>query len=240
MNVVTTLIADGQPTIVVQPGEGALCYPPVAAQPLAALYSFACDAALDASLTKSRSASGYVIRLISVPLVRAKARASRLTKWTFDRLDSVHHLFKHHRVVSVGTRQPDRQRDTPSLDHNMALRARFALICGVRPNSRGLWVPLFTPLARMVSLSRLALDQSILSASPRRSSSARCSLRHTPHSSLLPVAQSAPAGDTTATAHLLRQHLPGQAATQHEDDASEGGSVRYARTTSFGLRWLRW
>src|SRR5438132_11216203 len=180
VNVVTTLIADGQPTIVVQPGEGALCYPPVAAQPLAALYSFACDAALDASLTKSRSASGYVIRLISVPLVGALAGAAPLTMWALDWLDAVYHLFKHHRVVSVTTCQFHRQRDTPSLDHNMALRARFALICGVRPNSRGLWVPLFTPLARMVSLSRLALDQSIMSAAPKRSSTARWSLRHTP------------------------------------------------------------
>jgi len=180
MNVVTTLIADGQPTVGVEPGEGALYYPPVPAQRLAALYPLTCYAACNASLIKSRSAPAIVIRLVSVPLVRAKARASRLTKWTFDRLDSVHHLFKHHRVVSVGTRQPDRQRDTPSLDHNMALRARFALICGVRPNSLSLWVPLFTPLARTVSLSRLALDQSIMSACPRRSSSARCSLRHTP------------------------------------------------------------
>src|SRR5207237_9239813 len=129
MNVVTTLIADGQPTVGVEPGEGALYYPPVPAQRLAALYPLTCYAACNASLIKSRSAPAIVIRLVSVPLVRAKARASRLTKWTFDRLDSVHHLFKHHRVVSVGTRQPDRQRDTPSLDHNLALRARFSLLC---------------------------------------------------------------------------------------------------------------
>jgi hypothetical protein len=180
VNVITTLIADGQPSVAVEPREGALCYPPVTAQSLAALYSFACNAALDASPAKSLAAPRYVIRLVSVPLIRALAGATWLASRTFDRLNAVHHLLKHLRVVGVGTRKLHREGDTPSLDHNMAFRARFALICGVRPNSCGSWVPFFTPLALTVSLSSEALDQSILSASPNRLSSALCSLRHTP------------------------------------------------------------
>jgi hypothetical protein len=85
--------------------------------------------------------------------------------------------------VGVSSGKRHGQRYALALDHNMALRARFALICGVRPNSLGLWVPFFTPLAATVSESRLALDQSILSASPSRSSNAlcNCNLRHTPN-----------------------------------------------------------
>jgi hypothetical protein len=86
--------------------------------------------------------------------------------------------------VGVGTGEFHGQRYALPLDHNMALRAGHplgvALICGVRPNSRSFRVPLFTPLAGTVSESRLARDQSILSASPRRLSNALCSLRHTP------------------------------------------------------------
>jgi hypothetical protein len=180
VNVITALITDSQPPVAIKPGESALNHPSVSAQPLATLHSFTCYATPDPSLTKRRSTPAVVIRFVSVPLVRALARAARLTTWAFDRLNAVHHLFQDHRVVGVSTRQFHRQRDAPSLDHNMALRARFALICGVRPNRSGLWVPLFTPLARMVSLSKLALDQSILSASPKRLSRTRCSLRHTP------------------------------------------------------------
>lgn len=180
MNVITTLITYGQPPVVVQPGEGALRYPPVPAKAVAAFYALTCYATLDATFAKSFAASGNVISLVGVPLVRTLAWASRLTSWTLDRLNAVHHLLEHLRVVSVSARNIHRERDTPSLDHKMALRARFALICGVRPNSRSLGVPLFTPLARTVSESREALDQSILSASPKRLSSSRCSLRHTP------------------------------------------------------------
>jgi hypothetical protein len=180
MNVVTTLVANGKPTIAVKPRESAFYHPPVTTQLLAALHSFTCYATLDAPLAQCPSASTIVISLICVHLVRSLARASSLTTWATDRFDAVHHFFKDHRVMGVSSRQFHRQWDAPPLDHNMAFRARFALICGVRPNSRGFWVPLFTPFARIVSESTLALDQSILSASPKRLRSALCSLRHTP------------------------------------------------------------
>lgn len=155
-------------------------YPSVPTQLLTALHSFTCYATLDASLAKRLTAPRYVIRLVSMHPIRTLARATPLAEWTRDRLNAVHHLLKDPRVVGVSTRQFHRQRYPLPLDHKMALRARFALICGVRPNSLGLWVPLFTPLAAIVSESTLALDQSILSASPRRLSSARWSLCHTP------------------------------------------------------------
>ena len=180
MDVITTLITDSQSPVAVEPGESALNHPSMSTQSLAALHSFTRYAALDPSLAKCLSAPWYVIRLVSVPLVRTLAWASSLTKWPMDRLNAVYHLFKHHRVMDVSTSQSHRKGYAFGFDHNMALRARFALICGVAPNSRSLRVPLFTPLAWTVSESKQALDQSILSASPKRLSSARCSLRHTP------------------------------------------------------------
>ncbi len=180
VDVITTLITDSKPPVVVEPGEGALYHPPVSAQSLAALHSFTCYAALDPSLAKCRSAPSVVVRFVSVPLVRTKARTPLLTFGAFDRLDAVHHIFKHYRVMDVSTSQFHTKGYSFGFDHNMALRARFALICGVAPDSRGFGIPFFTPLARTVSESKQALDQSILSASPKRLSNARCSLRHTP------------------------------------------------------------
>src|SRR5215212_2395246 len=172
VNVVTALVADSQPSVAVKPGQRPLYHPAVSAQLLAALHSLTSYAAFDAPVAKRRSVPAIVICLVSMPLVRALAWTSSLTCWTRDRLDAVHHFLKHHRVRDVSTSQFHRKGYAFGFDHNMALRARFALICGVAPNSRGLWVPLFTPLAATVSLSRLALDQSILSASPNRLSSA--------------------------------------------------------------------
>ena len=46
-----------------------------------------------------------------------------------------------------------------------------------------------------------------------------------PDAAALPVAQPAPAGHARAAAHLLREHLPGDAALQDEDDPGQAGAV---------------
>ncbi len=95
------------------------------------------------------------------------------------------------------------------VDHKMALRARFAAIRRIRP---GLSAPF---LAGMLALSRLALDQSILSASPSRSSSTRCSLSHTAAScqsrsllqQVMPLPQPISAGSISQGMPLLRTKI---------------------------------
>ena len=69
-----------------------------------------------------------------------------------------------------------RERDAFSVDHNMALRARFPFIRRIRS---GLVAPF---LAGMLVESKEALSQSIWSASPRRFNNSRCSRSHTPAS----------------------------------------------------------
>jgi hypothetical protein len=50
-----------------------------------------------------------------------------------------------------------------------------------------------------------------------------------PDAPALPGSQAAPAGHARAAAHLLRQHLPGDAALQDEDDAGQTGAVVHRR-----------
>jgi len=45
-----------------------------------------------------------------------------------DRVDGVHRLLQSPRVVDVGNRVGHRERDASSIDHNVALRARFAFV----------------------------------------------------------------------------------------------------------------
>jgi hypothetical protein len=61
-----------------------------------------------------------------------------------------------------------------------------------------------------------------------------------PDASLLPLAQPAPTGDTTAAAEFLRQVLPGKSSLEHEEDTSECRAIRDARTSSFGFGKFRW
>jgi hypothetical protein len=53
-----------------------------------------------------------------------------------------------------------------------------------------------------------------------------------PYAAPLPVPQAAPAGHAGAAAHLLREHLPGEATPQHEDDAVQAGPVVHRRSAA--------
>jgi len=54
-----------------------------------------------------------------------------------------------------------------------------------------------------------------------------------PDAAALPAPQPAPAGHPGAAAHLLRQHLPGDAALQDKDDAGQAGAVVNRRAATF-------
>ena len=62
-----------------------------------------------------------------------------------------------------------------------------------------------------------------------------------PHLGLLPVPQPPPARHPAAAAHLLRSHLPGNAALEDEQDAAERRTIRdTARPSAFGLGRFGW
>lgn len=108
-----------------------------------------------------------------------------------------HRLFQHLRVMEVSCRVGHPERDSAQLDHNMVLRARFVAIRWIRP---GVCAP---PGAGTLAESSEARDQSTWSASPNRSSSTWCTLRHTPasyqsrkrHQQVVPLPQPISWGD---------------------------------------------
>src|SRR5919197_5656267 len=130
MDVRPALVADDQAAEPPQPGQRALHHPAVAAQPLAALHSFARDAAPDAASPHGGPTARDVIGLVGVQLVRALARAPL---GPLDRRDAVEQLLEDAWGRPIGRGQPHRERETVALDHNMALRARFAAIRWIRP-----------------------------------------------------------------------------------------------------------
>jgi hypothetical protein len=85
-------------------------------------------------------------------------------------------LFENRRVVDVCRAEHHTERDASSIRNKVALRARFSFICRIRS---GFCAPLF---AGMLAESKQARSHSILSASPRRSKSTRCSRSQTPAS----------------------------------------------------------
>jgi energy-coupling factor transporter ATP-binding protein EcfA2 len=179
VEVVEPLVADEEASVAMQPGEGALDDPAVAAEFGRGLDALARDARGDASGFESGPAVAGIVGLVGVELVWAVPRgAVRLP----DRRDRVDDVQEHRALVDVRRRQEAGQRDALPIGHQMVLGTRFAAIGRVGADRLGRWPPFFSPLAGTVELSMLARLQSIRSASPRRVSRVRCSSCQTPAS----------------------------------------------------------
>src|SRR4051812_28423032 len=173
MDIGAPLIAHAQATEVSEPGQGALDDPAVATQALAGVDALAGDAHPDVAFRQGLTAARDVIGLVGMEFVRPLAS---LTRRRLDGRDGVDQVLEDDRVVAIGTTQERGQRDPGSLDHKMALRARFAPIRRIRPREVA---PLLAGILALSSDTRL---QSIWPASPRRSSSVWCSRPQTPAS----------------------------------------------------------
>lgn len=167
------LVPDAQAPVTVEPRQCAFDHPPVPAEPLARLDAAPGNARRDAAAAQLLAQRPRVIRLVGVQLRGALARPA---DGATDRLDGVHGVKHHARVVDVSRRERHRERDALPVHDHMAFRARFAAIRRIRP---GFIAPFCAGTAEESSEAR---DQSIPSASPKWLSRAWWSLRQTPAS----------------------------------------------------------
>ena len=130
MDVIWALVAYLQPPEAVHPRQSSLHDPSVSAQLLAGFDASSGDAWGYAPLPQSPAASREVVGLVRVQLHGPLARAS--TMGLADRRDGVYDFLQSLGVVDVGGRVDHRERDAASVDHNVALRARFAFIRRIR------------------------------------------------------------------------------------------------------------
>ena len=179
MEIVPSLEADQQASVAVQPGEVALDDPAVTAEPGLGVDTLAGDPWGDATPSEGGAPLAGIVGLVGVELVGA---APWPTPRALDRRDRVDHVEEDGALVDVRRRLKADERDPLPVTREVVLRPWFAAVGGVRPHGLGRRPPFSTPLAGIVVLSTLTRLQSIRSASPRRSSSARCSAYQTPAS----------------------------------------------------------
>jgi hypothetical protein len=153
-------VADGESTEPVEPSEGPFDDPPMPTQPLTGLDPSPSDAAADATPTQIVPTAAEVVALVGMQLGGSLPWSAVRS---LDRLDRLDQLFEDDRVVDVGRREPDREWDALAVDQEVPLRARFAAVGRVAPDLLVRTAPLF---AGMLEASRLARDQSIVSAAP--------------------------------------------------------------------------
>ena len=171
VDVEPAFVADREASKLVEPCEGSLDDPAVAAKLLAGVDPSAGDARPDLAAATCVAAAAMVIRLVRVQLVRAPSGSAALAR---DRRDGIDQRLEGRAVVDVGAGQEKPQRNAAPVRDQMALGAGSASIRRVRPGGR---TPFF---AAMDELSTQARLQSIRSASCNRRSNSRCNRSHTP------------------------------------------------------------
>lgn len=243
MDIGSPLIAYPQTAHLAQPGQGAFDYPAVPTKAFARVFATPSNAYLDAPLRQCRATLLVVVAFVRMDLARSLAPSPT---GLLDQGNGVDEFLKDDRVMPVGSGDHQRQRGAAPIYSAVSRRRQIALrACTTgAPLSAIRWVragviPLFA--AGMFWASTAARLQSSWSASPRRSSRTSWRRLQTPASfqGLVPVAQTTPASHATAASQFLGQHLPGDAALEHEQDAGEGGSVRYAGSAAARLGWFR-
>ena len=161
MNVRSSLVADLQTAILVEPGIGSLDNPAVLSKTIFAVDPPSCYARHNAPLPKAISTLSRVISLVGVHLLRAAARPSALSVANIrDRRNA---FGQHLTVMHVCACNQDRERSSVPIYHKMALRALFAAIRPCRWPSR-FFAPFSAKGAGTLDESALARSQSILSA----------------------------------------------------------------------------
>ena len=174
MAVEPSLIANGQPSVVIEPSKCSFYDPPVSAQPLCAFHPASGYSWSNTSLSYSTPAPLEVVPLVSMQLARPLPSSSAKKPRLLDGLDGINYISKSIAIVDVSRCADYCKWNSLSVHNYVALGARFTFV-------RRIWPCTFAPfLARTVAESTEARDQSILPASPSLSKRTWCSFCQTP------------------------------------------------------------
>jgi hypothetical protein len=171
MNVETTLETDAQFAETGKPGMSALHHPAMPPELLLAFYAASRDTSRDAAPAQVTPTARKVVTLVCMQLTRALAG---LAIQAGHRRNGIERGLECYRIVPVGTRDCDGQRNASRVYDDVPLRPELAPVGWVGTGflaPRGL---------ETLAPSRLARSQSIWSCSRKRRSIARCSCSHTP------------------------------------------------------------
>ena len=215
-------VADDDPTISGEPGQAPLDHPAVS--PKRSELSIP-RRAIRGWMARRRSACRHAgshspYRHGAWPAVVAVGR--RRTDWRH----SIDHCRKELAIVAIGRAEPDGERDAVAVHNDVALASWLARSVGFGPVPG----PPFGGHARAVHASPAPVD-GIGPAQPVEQDA----MQPVPDAGGLPLAQPPPARHPRPATHLRGQHLPGDAALQHKQDATQRRPMRQRWPPPFGF-----
>jgi hypothetical protein len=141
VDVLSSLVSDGQAAEAIDPGECALDDPAVTAEPILALDAAAGDAGLDVAPAAVTPAACVIRGFVRVQFLRSATGATALAAEWWHRVEN---LCEGNTVVGIGAGQNKGERDATPIGDDVALRAGLATIRRVRPRRRA---PLYLAIA---------------------------------------------------------------------------------------------
>ncbi|ALK32993.1 hypothetical protein bpln_2g07400 [Burkholderia plantarii] len=171
MNIEAALEANPELSESGESGMRAFDHPTMPPKAIATFDATTRDTCLDAALSQIMSTARKVIPFVSVQFGRPLAR---LTSQASHGRDGIKRELECHRIVPIGSRDRDSQRDATRIYDDVSFRSELA---AVRRVGAGFLAPRGL---ETLAPSRLARSQSIWSCSRSRRSIARCSRCHTP------------------------------------------------------------
>jgi len=221
MDIGTAVVTGAKAAEAVKPGQRPLRDPAIDAEAAAMVFVPPGQMGLDMTIAEFMPMGIAVIGTIGVEFVGSLSRAAGFSRHRRNRVDQAEQLG---RVMSIGSGDFGRQRDTSGVGDHMMLCPGLTAIGGIRPcffaTSEASDRRTIDRRAREIHLVHPAkmIQQDLL--------------HRFPDAGLLPIAQSSPTGHPRAAAHLLRQHLPGDARFEHEDNPRQGFSIRHRRAST--------
>ena len=217
------LVAHLQPPIAGEPRQRPLDRPPMPTQPFAGLDAAPGDARGYAPLPERLAAPGKSCPVSACSFfgrLRGRPRGLRIGQMVSTSSSSALESWTLAAVWIAASGTPFRSTTRWRLEPDLPLSVGFG--------------PVFSPPggghARRVQRSSLPVNLVCLAKTVQERSS-----EPVPHPGLVPLLEPAPAGHAGATAHLLGQHLPGDAALKYEQDARKRRSVVDARAAALRL-----
>ena len=228
MDVGPPIVADAQAAKLTEPGEGAFHDPPPPSQATPMLCAAHGQQGHDVTRPETASDRGRIVAAIPEHTVRPLPRSTAFAVQRRNRIQRQGFL----RVVPIRAGQTHGERYASTVANQMALAPALGPIGGVR-------TCLVTAMHRADGTTvhdRSRPINLIVSSEPIQ----QREVNEIPHARALPIAQAAPTRHPRPACESLREHLPGNAAAEDEDDAGETRTVRNARPSAFRPTWWSW
>ena len=227
MNIGPLVVPHTQTTKLIQPRKRPFHYPPPTPQATAMFGAAHGDERENPTCSPTVPDRSRVVATIADHTVRPLPWSAA---FALQRRDRIYQRQGFWRIVSVRAGQAHRERHTPPVADQMALAPALGPIGGIRT---GL-VPTVHRADGTAVDNRPRPINLVIASEPIQ----QCKVDQVPDACLLPVAHPTPAGHPRPTPEFLREHLPGDAAAEHKQNASETRAIRDARPSAFPpTRW---